>query len=51
MKVKLQVGKENMYIPYTIGVQQGNNMALVLFVFLMQAFAETLEKNGKQNGT
>jgi hypothetical protein len=28
-----------------IGVQQGDNMAPVLFLFIMQAFAETLEKN------
>jgi hypothetical protein len=42
VSVKIQVGKEKRQIPYTIGVQQGNNMAPVLFVFLMQAFAETL---------
>jgi hypothetical protein len=47
VRVKLQVGKEKMFVPYTIGVQQGDNMAPVLFVFLMQAFAETLEKKWK----
>jgi hypothetical protein len=34
-------------IPYTIGVQQGDNMAGLLFIFCMQAFAETLEKKWK----
>jgi hypothetical protein len=47
VSVKIQVGKEKRSIPYTIGVQQGDNMAPVLFVFLMQAFAETLEKKWK----
>ena len=30
-------------IPQTVGVRQGDNMAPVLFLFLMTAFAETLE--------
>jgi hypothetical protein len=30
-------------IPRTVGVQQGDNMAPVLFLFLMTAFAKTLE--------
>jgi hypothetical protein len=30
-------------IPRTVGVRQGDNMAPVLFLFLMTAFAETLE--------
>ncbi len=30
-------------IPQTVGVRQGNNMAPVLFLFLMTTFAETLE--------
>jgi hypothetical protein len=47
VSAKIQVGKEKRQIPYTIGVQQGNNMAPVLFVFLMQAFAETLEQKWK----
>jgi hypothetical protein len=46
--VKIQFGKEKSNILYTIGVQQGdNNMAPVLFVFLMQAFAEILEQKLK----
>jgi exonuclease III len=45
--VKLQMGKAKRTIPYTIGVQQGDNMAPILFVFLMQAFAESLEEKWK----
>jgi hypothetical protein len=37
-------------IPQTVGVRQGNNMAPVLFLFLMMAFAETLEIVWKQQG-
>jgi hypothetical protein len=28
---------------YTVSVQQGDNMAPILFLFVMQAFSETLE--------
>jgi hypothetical protein len=45
--VGYQVGKAKRTIPYTIGVQQGDNMAPILFVFLMQAFAESLEEKWK----
>jgi hypothetical protein len=37
------IGKEEHDIPYTVGVQQGDNMAPILFLFVMQAFSETLE--------
>jgi Reverse transcriptase (RNA-dependent DNA polymerase) len=47
MFVNLEYKKEKREIPYTLGVQQGDNMAPVLFLFLMQAFAETLEQNWK----
>ena len=43
VSVKLQVGKEKRMIPYTVGVQQGDNMAPVLFLFVMQAFTENLK--------
>jgi hypothetical protein len=43
MHVKLQVGKEEHDIPHMVGVQQGDNMAPILFLFVMQAFSETLE--------
>jgi hypothetical protein len=39
----LKIKKETVKIPQTVGVRQGNNMAPVLFLFLMTAFAETLE--------
>ena len=42
-KVVLKVGKEVAYINQTIGVRQGDPMSPVLFLFLMTAFAETLE--------
>jgi hypothetical protein len=49
--VNIQVGKEKFQILHTIGIQQGDNMAPVLFVFLIKAFAETLEqRNGKASG-
>ena len=35
--------KEIVEIPQSVGVRQGDNMAPVLFLFLMTAFAETLE--------
>ena len=39
----LQIENEIMEIPQTVGVRQGDNMVPVLFLFLMTAFAETLE--------
>ncbi len=39
----LKIEKEIVEIPQSVGVQQGNNMAPVLFLFLMTAFAETLK--------
>ena len=39
----LKIENEFAEIPQTVGVHQGDNMALVLFLFLMTAFAETLE--------
>jgi Reverse transcriptase (RNA-dependent DNA polymerase) len=45
MAVNVQLGKEKASIPYTIGVQQGDNMASVLFIFVMLAFTAIIEKN------
>eukprot|EP00978_Attheya_sp_CCMP212_P034588 scaffold145570_cov33-Attheya_sp.AAC.1 len=43
--VNLKVGTaDSRSIPYTVGVKQGDAMAPVLFLFLFQAFAETLEE-------
>ena len=39
----LKIEKEVVEIPQSIGIQQGDNMAPVLFLFLMTAFAETLK--------
>jgi hypothetical protein len=44
VSVKLQVGKEKRLVPYTVGVQQGDNMAPVLFLFVMQAFSDSLKE-------
>jgi len=41
--VVLKIGKETEEILQEVGVRQGDNMAPVLFLFLMTAFAETLE--------
>jgi hypothetical protein len=42
--------KEVVELTQSVGVRQGDNMAPVLFLFLMSAFAETLELNGKMMG-
>jgi hypothetical protein len=39
----LKIENEIREIPQTVGVRQGDNMAPVLFLFLMTAFAKTLE--------
>jgi hypothetical protein len=47
--VNLKVGTADpRSIPYTVGVKQGNAMAPVLFLFLIQAFAETLEEEWEE---
>jgi hypothetical protein len=37
VNVTLQIGKEKRFVSYTVGIQQGNNMAPILFLFVMQA--------------
>ncbi len=44
LKIKNKVEE----IPQSVGVHQGDNMAPVLFLFLMTAFAATLELVWKQ---
>ncbi len=43
LKVVLKIEKEVKEITQSVGVRQGDNMAPVLFLFLMSAAAETLE--------
>ncbi len=45
--VVLKIEKEVQEIPQEVRVQQGGSMAPVLFLFLMTAFAETLEMEWK----
>ena len=46
--VVLKIKKEEVKLSQTVGVRQGDNMAPVLFLFLMSAFAETLEAKWKR---
>ncbi len=48
--VILKIEKEVVELPQSIGIQQGDNMAPVLFLFLVSAFAETLEAEWKNAG-
>jgi hypothetical protein len=50
LKVVLKIDKKIKEIPQSGGVQQGNNMAPVLFLFLMSVAAEMLESAWKQAG-
>ena len=47
--VVLKIGKSVEEIIQEVGVRQGDNMAPVLFLFLMTAFAETLEVVWREN--
>ena len=46
----LKIKNETEEIPQSVGVRQGDNMAPVLFLFLMTAFAQTLELEWKKSG-
>jgi hypothetical protein len=46
----VKIGKEKEEIDQEVGVRQGDNVSLVIFLFIMSAFAETLEKEWKQSG-
>jgi hypothetical protein len=48
--VVLKIEQEVVELPQTVGVQQGNNMAPVLFLSLLAAFTETLETEWKNAG-
>jgi hypothetical protein len=40
----VKIGKEKAEINKEVGARQGDNVSLVIFLFLMSAFTETLEK-------
>jgi len=42
-KVKIKIGSKSTEIDYTTGVHQGDNMSPILFLFVIQAFLETLQ--------
>jgi hypothetical protein len=48
--VVLKIKKEVHELNQSVGVWQGDNIALVLFLFLMSAFAETLKVEWKNAG-
>ncbi len=50
LKVIVKIGKEIADIDQEVGVRQGDNVSSVISLFLMSAFAETLEKEWKQSG-
>jgi hypothetical protein len=50
LKVVLKIGKLKTEILQGVGVRQGDNMAGVLFLFLMTAFADLMEKKFAQAG-
>ena len=50
LTVVLKIEKEKYEIGQSVGVRQGDNMAPVLFLFLMSAFAETLEIEWREKG-
>jgi len=49
LKVVLKIGEETREILQSVRVRQGDNMAPVLFHFLMTAFAKSLEKEYDRN--
>ena len=44
------IGKIDISIPFEVGLKQGDRVAPVLFLFIMVAFAETIEKEWVRNG-
>jgi len=50
VRVKLQVGSVAAFIDSTVGVKQGDNMAPILFLFVIQAAMETLQPLYAQHG-
>ena len=50
LKVVLKIGKTKETMSQNVGVRQGDCMAPVLLLFMVMAFAETLEKEWKKAG-
>ena len=48
--VKLVIGEFETTIDFKVGVKQGDSVASVLFLFIVMAFAKTLEKEWTLNG-
>ena len=48
--VKLVIGEFETTIDFKVGVKRGESVAPVLFLFIVMAFAETLEKEWTLNG-
>ena len=49
-KLRLILVNIDISIPFEVGVKQGDSVAPLLFLFIMMAFAETLEKEWVRNG-
>ena len=49
-KVRLILGNIDISIPFKVEVEQGYSVTPVLFLFIIMAFAETLEKEWVRNG-
>ena len=47
--MRLILGKIDLSIMFEVGVKQGNSVSPVLFLFIMMAFAETLEEEWVKN--
>jgi hypothetical protein len=50
LSVTIKAGKEEVTVPQTGGVRQGDNLSPVLFLFLMSAVAESPENEWTQEG-
>ena len=43
--MNIKLGNETTSVPYTVGVQQGDNMAPTLFLFAMLAFSDIIDRH------
>ena len=50
LHVTLKIGKESTDIDQTVGVRQGDNLSPVVFLFVMTAFSEILDKKWQAAG-